>query len=549
MIFSSKHGSWLKTLLTLAVVLAVVLILYFLLQASELAFAVWDRLQAAPEWLLWSYLGIVLTLLIGAGWLIWRIRTPRPDKGGDRKETQEQEHGPNRPPDEALIEEKIEENIQAGADVHAAKEELEELRTRREAGEVHVTMFGDVSAGKSTLIAALLPGAEVETGPVGGTTRMMHRHSLTTPGGDTLILTDLPGLNEARSGDDERADEVAARVRAAREEAVRAHAVVYVCEGDLTRDQLGDLEVLTGLAKPLVLAANKSDRYTDGDMETVRERLKERLATLPGSGPDAQVVAVSGGGEREVFILTPEGEERREIRPIPPKVEALAQALQRIVDRDPALLDALRDGAVFALASSKLDEALIQRRRDKGNALIDDYAHKAVLGAMAAVTPGLDLIVQGVLGAALVRALCKLHGVSVRTLEIEQLLKKTDMRAGKAIPLVLAVVGNVLKAFPGAGTVAGGVLHAVCYGLIFETLGRAVARTLEERGNLEVNPVLRRFEEKLSDRIEARSKYYIRMALDAAMKRPGKESAREGTSTKEERHVKDGGRKVSGGVP
>ena len=38
-------------------------------------------------------------------------------------------------------------------------------------------------------------------------------------------------------------------------------------------------------------------------------------------------------------------------------------------------------------------------------------------------------------------------------------------RAGKALPLSLAVAGNGLKAFPGVGTVAGGIAHAVAYGL------------------------------------------------------------------------------------
>ena len=36
--------------------------------------------------------------------------------------------------------------------------------------------------------------------------------------------------------------------------------------------------------------------------------------------------------------------------------------------------------------------------------------------------------------------------------------------------IVLAVAGNALKAFPGLGTLGGGVLHAFAYALIFDSM-------------------------------------------------------------------------------
>ena len=51
--------------------------------------------------------------------------------------------------------------------------------------------------------------------------------------------------------------------------------------------------------------------------------------------------------------------------------------------------------------------------------------------------------------------------------------------SGKALPLSLAVAGNGLKAFPGVGTVAGGLVHAVAYGLIFDALGRSLVHDAE----------------------------------------------------------------------
>jgi hypothetical protein len=72
--------------------------------------------------------------------------------------------------------------------------------------------------------------------------------------------------------------------------------------------------------------------------------------------------------------------------------------------------------------------------------------------------------------------------------------------------LLLALVGNVFKAFPGIGTVVGGMMHAVVYGLVFESLGKAVARSLESRGDLVSGPALRMFEDNLSEDLEARAR-------------------------------------------
>ena len=58
-------------------------------------------------------------------------------------------------------------------------------------------------------------------------------------------------------------------------------------------------------------------------------------------------------------------------------------------------------------------------------------------------------------------------------------------RCAPAPRMVLAIAGNALKAFPGLGTLGGGVLHAFAYALIFDSLGRALAASLAERRSLD----------------------------------------------------------------
>jgi len=77
----------------------------------------------------------------------------------------------------------------------------------------------------------------------------------------------------------------------------------------------------------------------------------------------------------------------------------------------------------------------------------------------------------------------------------------------------MAIVGNALKAFPGIGTLAGGVLHAVAYGYLFNALGRGIAGSLESRGELHPMQAADLFEEQLSDTVGSSMKHYVHLAL------------------------------------
>jgi hypothetical protein len=114
----------------------------------------------------------------------------------------------------------------------------------------------------------------------------------------------------------------------------------------------------------------------------------------------------------------------------------------------------------------------------------------------------------------MVKSLCELYEVPAGELELQKLLTLTQKQVRTALPLLLAVAGNAAKAFPGVGTLAGGLMHAVAYGLIFDALGRAVVRTLETRGELRPIPVSLTFRDNLAADVETRARKMLRLALD-----------------------------------
>jgi uncharacterized protein (DUF697 family) len=181
-------------------------------------------------------------------------------------------------------------------------------------------------------------------------------------------------------------------------------------------------------------------------------------------------------------------------------------------------MEQLRNTAVHLLASEKLEQDRDVHRHQQADDLVQSYTKRAIVGALAAVAPGSDIIIQGLLATRLVQALCKVYGVSVKEVEIESFLRLAGGRVKKMTAITLAITGNALKAFPGIGTLTGGLVHAVAYGMIFESLGRAAAETLASRGDLRPYPAAKAFEEILNENLEAGAIRFAKLALAEKVK-------------------------------
>ena len=244
------------------------------------------------------------------------------------------------------------------------------------------------------------------------------------------------------------------------------------------------------------------------------QRLLDQLSDLGSEFSRDRVVAVSAGGEVDVIRRLAEGSETTVRRKRPADIGVLVVAINRLLEDDQVSLDARRDRAVFYLAAEKLSEAEGQYRQQRSEQIIRNATRKAVVGALASVSPGSDIVIQGYIGTSMTQDLCKLFGVAPRDLDVQDFLTLSQSRAGKALPLSLAVAGNGLKAFPGLGTVAGGLVHAVAYGLIFDALGHSLVLTLTKHGALDPEIAASEFEDGISEHIEAGVRQVARMALD-----------------------------------
>lgn len=476
----------LRFLVSIAILIVAFLVLFFLLIATEAAVTVWHYLREAPAWIQFGYAFLLVGLPLLTLALFWSWFRPSRHKQRDTE--------PRTLTAEALQDELVE-SAARGVDVSAALEEIREQRRRRGTGEIHIAVYGEVSSGKSSLVNALLPEARVEADPRAGTTTTIRHFAWLAPSGDRITIADLPGFNLE---DD----------TAALEETRRAHLVIFLCDADLTNSQVRQLKYLQERGKPLVLALNKADRYTQDELT----RLLAEIRRKTGLGRE-DVVAVSTGGREEVVRLLGEGIEQRDARERRPEIATLRDAVQRHLDQNRELMESLRETAVLTLASEKLEAARHQHRRQRADELVNTYARRAVIGALAAVAPGSDLVIQGVLATRLVRELSRLYDVPVKEIEIESFLELAGGKIRNMTAITLAIAGNAFKAFPGIGTISGGVIHAVAYGMIFDSLGRAVADTLASRGELRPYPAAEAFEDLLHDHLESGAVNFAKLAI------------------------------------
>lgn len=481
----------LRLLLLAVLAVAAAAVLGLLIGTLNGVLELYARVAALPAWVRLPLLTALAAIFAAGGLLAWRLLRParRPPAGALPA------------PDRSTVEARLDRLRERAVDTAELERELLELDRRRAAGDCHVALFGEISTGKSSLVRALAPEAAVEVDVRGGTTRAVSHHRGRLDDGRELVIADVPGSGEVGG---------ALHEQLARDESLRAHALVYVCAGDLTRAQDAELTWLAGFGKPLVLVLNKLDRYTDEERDALAHALAGRYA-----GRASAVVGASAGGLERFERALPDGRIERVERERHAAIEPLRAALTRLTAVGIDVLEPARAAAVLGGVAARAGALDREAAAAASEATVTRYTRRAVVGALAAVAPGTDLVIQGALATAMLRELARIHDVPARELDLEALLGRLRLTVRNTSAIVLAIAGNALKAFPGLGTLGGGVLHAIAYGLVFDSVGRAVTATLAERVELDQADAERRLRELLAEPGRERIERVARIVLDS----------------------------------
>ncbi len=138
-------------------------------------------------------------------------------------------------------------------------------------GQIRVVVFGTGSAGKTSLINAVIGRIVGEVGAPMGTTTRGETYILALKGLDRqILLTDTPGILEAGI-------EGTQREAIARELAISADLLLFVVDNDLRSSEYTPLMGLAQIGKRSLLVFNKTDLYPPRDRDQIVNQLQSRV--------------------------------------------------------------------------------------------------------------------------------------------------------------------------------------------------------------------------------------------------------------------------------
>ncbi|MEA5440981.1 GTP-binding protein [Cyanobium gracile] len=362
----------------------------------------WTLSTWLPYWMVGPLMLVVLVALLLAlaqvGWpWLQRLRRPGPSAAAkrvtaavpsSRREAAQQNLG--------AIDRTLE-KVRHAVEREALRQERQRMEAELERGDLVIVVFGTGSAGKTSLIRALLQELVGEVGaPMGSTTAASRYRLRLRDLPRAVILEDTPGILEAgRAGRE--------RERLARGLAARADLLLLVLDGDLRASELEVFEALAGLGKRLLLVLNKCDLRGEEEerrlLALLRQRCAGRLApedVIPASAAP-QSVPMPGG---------------RPLQPAP-EVEALLRRVASVLHADGEEL--IADNLL--LQCRRLNQAsqdLLDRQRNSdASSIVDRYMWIGAGVVMVTPLPGVDLLATAAVNAQMVVEIGRVYGVSL----------------------------------------------------------------------------------------------------------------------------------------
>nr|WP_198006506.1 GTP-binding protein [Cyanobium sp. PCC 7001] len=289
------------------------------------------------------------------------------------------------------------ERVRDAVEREALRQQQQRMAAELERGDLVIVVFGTGSAGKTSLIRALLRRLVGRVGAPMGATGRSSRYRLRLQGLQRAVwLVDTPGILEAGV-------DGAERERLARAQASRADLLLLVVDGDLRAAEYQVFEALAALGKRLLLVLNKCDLRGEQEeqrlLALLRRRCGSRLApedVIPASA-SPQSVPMPGGQPHQ-----PEPEVERLLL----RIAAVLHAEGEDLIADNLLLQCRQLGE----ASRQL---LGEQRRGDAARIVDRYMW---IGAgVLAVTPlpGIDLLGAAAVNAQMVVEIGRVYGVTL----------------------------------------------------------------------------------------------------------------------------------------
>jgi GTPase len=333
--------------------------------------------------------------------------------------------------------------------------ELQDMINKLESDHIEIAVFGEVSAGKSSLLNALLGEKAFEVGARNGVTTMrgkkewdVIKHSSGSDG--RVILVDTPGINEVDGSE---------RTEVAETTIKDSDMVLFVVKGDMNDTEYEAIKMLHSFNKPILVAFNKADVFSSKQRAEVLSALHEKLdgIVLPEN-----IVLTSGDpNEREVIIEKPDGSEETVMKKPAPLLDDLKLRILEILEKDGKEMVAINAGLYASGISDKIATKKVQYRKKFADNLINKFSFYKGLAVALNPFPIADMVGGVVVDGVMVIQIGKVYGEEMGLIPSQDLAGKiaysqlslwgiegiTHLIAGTAETATLGV-GNIVLGVP-----------------------------------------------------------------------------------------------------
>jgi GTP-binding protein Era len=321
-------------------------------------------------------------------------------------------------------------------------------------GHLHLSAFGRVSTGKSSLLNALIGEEKFSVSPVHGETRHSSIEAWSELQVGGVYLIDTPGLDEA-GGED--------RESLAKEVAGRSDLVIFVIDSDITDTELDALKAAIYQGRPILLALNKSDLYTVSERDALLQSIRNKTE---GIIDPEHVIAVAAQPRPQLVVeIDDEGNEQETMRHRDPDISVLRLKLWEILEAEGKTLAALNASLFASDLSDQVGRRILAARRELGEKLVRTYCVAKGIAVAFNPVPVADLFAAAFIDVGMVIHLSKVYDLPLNQKE-----------AGSIIKVIMAESAALM------GTVWA--LHFVSSALKVGTIGLSTILTAGAQGSI-----------------------------------------------------------------
>ena len=313
---------------------------------------------------------------------------------------------------------------------------VESMLEKLEHGHLHISAFGRVSTGKSSLLNALIGEQRFSVSPIHGETRYSDIEAWDEVDAGGVFLIDTPGLDEA-GGED--------RESLAKEVAARSDLVVFVIDGDITDTELYALKAAIAEGRPILLALNKSDLYTSSELDALLASVRDKTS---GVIDPNFVIAVAAQPRAQMIVESDEhGNERESLRQRDPDIETLRLKLWEILEAEGKTLAALNASLFASDLSDQVGRRILAARQELGEKLVRTYCVAKGVAVACNPIPVADLFAAAFIDVGMVVHLSKVYDLPLNKQEAGSIVKVIMVESAALMGTVWALhfVSSALK--------------------------------------------------------------------------------------------------------